>query len=42
MTYNSKKNKENGKQWGKFIIVTVLYLLFLYWLKSWQIGRAHV
>ncbi len=35
MTYNSKKNKENGKQWGKFIIVTVLYLLFLYWLKSW-------
>jgi signal peptidase I len=23
------------KQWAKFIIVMVLYLLFLYWVKSW-------
>ena len=23
------------KQWAKFIIVLVLYLLFLYWVKSW-------
>ena len=35
MTYNKKKNNGNARQWGKFIIVTVLYLLFLYWLKSW-------
>ena len=35
MTYNKKKNNENARQWGKFIVVTVLYLLFLYWLKSW-------
>ena len=23
------------KQWAKFIVVLVLYLLFLYWVKSW-------
>lgn len=28
--------KENtGKQWTKFIIITLLYLLFLYWVGSW-------
>ena len=32
-----KKKKELNmkKQWLKFIIVLVLYLLFLYWVKSW-------
>ena len=31
-----KKQKRNpAKQWVKFIIVLVLYLLFLYWVKSW-------
>ena len=30
------KNKQNMKvQWAKFIVVMVLYLLFLWWLKSW-------
>ncbi len=31
-----KKEKLNmKKQWTKFIVVLVLYLLFLYWVKSW-------
>ena len=31
-----KKEKLNmKKQWAKFIVVLVLYLLFLYWVKSW-------
>ena len=31
-----KKKQENMKlQWIKFIVVLVLYLLFLFWLKSW-------
>ena len=32
-----KKKKEFNpvKQWTKFIIVLILYLLFLYWVKSW-------
>jgi len=31
-----KKKKINPKlQWAKFICVLVLYLLFLYWVKSW-------
>ena len=31
-----KKKKLNMKvQWAKFIVVLVLYLLFLYWVKSW-------
>ena len=31
-----KKKEYNPKvQWTKFIIVLVLYLLFLYWVKSW-------
>ncbi len=33
---DKEKAKLNPKkQWAKFIIVTVLYLLFLYWVKSW-------
>ena len=31
-----KKKKSNPKaQWAKFLCVLVLYLLFLYWVKSW-------
>ena len=31
-----KKEKLNMKtQWAKFIVVLILYLLFLYWVKSW-------
>ena len=31
-----QKNKPNMKvQWTKFAVVTILYLLFLLWLKSW-------
>ena len=30
---NEKKDKRHG--WIKFIIATALYLLFLYWVKSW-------
>jgi len=31
-----EKKKENKKlQWLKFIVVLALYLLFLYWVKSW-------
>ena len=31
-----KKEKLNMKvQWAKFIVVLLLYLLFLYWVKSW-------
>ncbi|MCD8202511.1 MAG: signal peptidase I [Prevotella sp.] len=33
---DKKKEKLNmKKQWTKFIVVLVLYLLFLYWVKSW-------
>ena len=33
---DKKKAKLNMKvQWAKFIVVLALYLLFLYWLKSW-------
>ena len=33
---NNKKEKVNpARQWAKFIVVLVLYLLFLYWVKSW-------
>ena len=33
----NKKRKEFNprKQWAKFIIVTLLYLMFLLWVKSW-------
>ncbi len=33
----SKRNKEKNpkKQWTKFIVVLILYLLFLFWVKSW-------
>ncbi|MBR0048760.1 MAG: signal peptidase I [Prevotella sp.] len=31
-----KKKKQNpARQWAKFIVVLALYLLFLYWVKSW-------
>ena len=31
-----KKKEFNPKvQWAKFIVVLILYLLFLYWVKSW-------
>ena len=30
-----KEKLDPKKQWTKFIIVLVLYLLFLYWVKSW-------
>ena len=31
-----KKEKTNmKKQWLKFIVVLVLWLLFIYWLRSW-------
>ena len=33
---DKKKEKLNpAKQWAKFIVVLILYLAFLYWLKSW-------
>lgn len=33
---DKEKAKLNPKkQWAKFIIVAVLYLLFLFWVKSW-------
>ena len=33
---DKEKAKLNMKvQWTKFIVVLVLYLIFLYWLKSW-------
>ena len=30
-----KKQLNMKKQWIKFSVVTVLYLLFLLWVKSW-------
>jgi uncharacterized integral membrane protein len=30
-----KKEKNMKKQWGKLIVVMLLYLLFLLWVKSW-------
>jgi signal peptidase I len=35
MEKRKKKKLDMRKQWAKFIIVLVLYLLFLYWVKSW-------
>ncbi len=35
MNKREKKKLNMKKQWIKFIIVLVLYLLFLYWVKSW-------
>ena len=32
---NKKKQPNKKVQWAKFIVVLALYLLFLYWLKSW-------
>ena len=31
----AKKELNMKKQWAKFIVVLVLYLLFIYWLRSW-------
>ena len=35
MTEKEKKALNPKVQWAKFTIVTVLYLLFLYWVESW-------
>lgn len=35
MTDKEKKVLNPKVQWAKFVVVTVLYLLFLYWVKSW-------
>ena len=33
---DKEKKKLNMKvQWTKFAVVTLLYLIFLYWLESW-------
>jgi len=32
---SKKKKQDPKKQWTKFVVVLVLYLLFLYWVKSW-------
>ena len=31
----SKKKVNMAAQWAKFLVVLALYLLFLYWVKSW-------
>ena len=35
MDKREKKKLNMKKQWAKFIVVLILYLLFLYWVKSW-------
>ena len=35
MKTKKKEKIDPRKQWAKFIVVLVLYLLFLYWVKSW-------
>lgn len=35
MIDKEKQNLNMKKQWTKFLIVLVLYLLFLFWVKSW-------
>ena len=35
MMKDKKKNVDMKKQWIKFIVVLILYLLFLVWVKSW-------
>ncbi|MGI6242194.1 MAG: signal peptidase I [Prevotella sp.] len=35
MIDKEKANLNMTKQWAKFIVVLVLYLLFLFWVKSW-------
>ena len=35
MKKKEKKPLNMKRQWIKFIIVLILYLLFLYWVKSW-------
>ena len=35
MEKREKKKLNMKKQWAKFIVVMICYLLFLYWVKSW-------
>ena len=35
MEKREKKKLNMKKQWTKFVLVMVCYLLFLYWVKSW-------
>ena len=35
MIDKEKAKLDPRKQWAKFIVVLVLYLLFLFWVKSW-------
>ena len=35
MEKREKKSLNMKKQWAKFILVMICYLLFLYWVKSW-------
>ena len=35
MIDKEKAKLDPKKQWTKFIIVAVLYLAFLFWVKSW-------
>ena len=35
MIRKDKKQPNQKMQWTKFAVVTVLYLLFLYWVESW-------
>ena len=35
MEKREKKKLNMKKQWAKFILVMICYLLFLYWVKSW-------
>ncbi|MDE7088726.1 MAG: S26 family signal peptidase, partial [Prevotella sp.] len=35
MMKKEKKKTDIKKQWAKFVIVLILYLLFLLWVKSW-------
>ncbi len=35
MEKRERKNLNMKKQWAKFAVVTILYLIFLLWLKSW-------
>ena len=35
MKYTKRQEPKKAVQWAKFATVTVLYLLFLYWVESW-------
>ena len=36
MTMKKEKAPNMTRQWAKFVVVLALYLLFLYWVKSWM------